>query len=256
MNPAAGPPTSTLPDRRPTWYAGPPTFWGEFWTMLHLPYTLMVLSFVLVGAAISPHISWIVLIGTLVAYFLGLGIGAHFLDQLPGMGSSYVRHWPSWGLWLGGAGGIGVAIALGVAGSLWYVGWPILILVLIQALCAFGYPLAPVFRGLLHRESVFALSWGSLPFLTSFYAQSGTITIVAVLVAAVFAAVAVIEIRLSRLSRRLRSGGVAASRDERGRPDPPWVSIRRVDLALGALAFGTFLLALALLMGRILIASS
>jgi hypothetical protein len=223
--------------------------------MLHLPYTLMVLSFVLVGAAISPHISWTVLTGTLVAYFLGLGIGAHFLDQLPGMGSRYVRHWPSWGLWLGGAGGIGVAIALGILGSLWYLGWPILILVLIQAICAFGYPLAPVFRGLLHRESVFAISWGSLPFLTSFYAQSGTITIDAVLVAAGFAGVAVLEIRLSRLSRRLRSGVPATSRDIRGRPVPPWVSNRGVDLALGVLAFGTFLLALALLTSRILIES-
>lgn len=69
------------------WYAGPDSVLGELWTLLHPPYTLMVLSFVVLGAALAPAISWAFLMGTLIAYFLGLGLGAHLLDQIPGMGS-------------------------------------------------------------------------------------------------------------------------------------------------------------------------
>ncbi len=189
---------------RPTWYAGGDSWLGEVWTMLHPPYTLMVLSFVIIGAVISPSLSWVVLLATLLAYFLGLGVGAHFLDQLPGMGSRYVHHWPTSALWAIGLGSLGAGVGLGVVGAVALQEPYLLVLVAFEGVVAVGYPLAPVFRGALHRDSVFAIAWGSLPVLTSYYAQARSISVAALVAAGTIGAVAVAEIRASRASRLRR----------------------------------------------------
>jgi hypothetical protein len=246
-------PDRSLKSVPPVWYAGSDNALGELWTMLHLPYTSMVLSFVVVGAALAPRISWILLGGTLLAYFLGLGIGSHFLDQLPGMGSRYVRHWPDGALWFGGFLSLGVAVAIGVVGAIWFVGISLLLLVGVQATCAVGYPLARWFGGALHRDSVFAVSWGSLPFLTSYYAQAGTIDLVSILVAITFGAVAVLEIRLSRASRRLR----AQARSDLPSPPiktvNPSPSFQRFDRALQILSLLTVLVGFGLFASRVVL---
>lgn len=228
---------------RPTWYAGPETTWGEFWTMLHLPYTGMVLGFVVVGAALAPRVSWVVLGGMLLAYVLGLGIGAHFLDQVPGMGSRYVTHWPTWSLWTVGLAALASALALGLAGAWRFGGVPLVLLVVVQGLCAFGYPLKTWFGGVLHRDSVFAVSWGSLPFLTSYFAQAHGFTVGTLVTAGVFGGVALLEIRLSRASRQLRS-------QARARPAAK-IRFRKLDLALELLSSGTILAALSVLAYRL-----
>jgi hypothetical protein len=235
---------------RPVWYAGPSTRLGESWTMLHPPYTAMVLSAVIAAGALAPRLSGTVLAATLLAYFLGLGIGAHFLDQIPGMGSRYVEHWSGRELAVVGGAGIAAAAGIGLWGSILFGGLPLLLLVAAQVIAAVGYPLAPLFRGLLHRESVFALTWGALPFLTSFYAQSGEISAGALVVAAAFAAVAVVEIRVSRLSRTLRSEAVRNGSGPRS-PTGARPSYRLPDGALQALSAGTVLVALGLLALRL-----
>lgn len=218
--------------------------------MLHLPYTSMVLSFAVVGAVISPQFSWGVLGATLGAYFAGLGVGAHFLDQLPGMGSRYVRHWSSGALWAVGIAGISVGMVIGLTGSFVLHEPLLLVFVVVQGLCAVGYPLAPLFRNLLHRDSVFALSWGSLPCLTSYYAQSGGVSPESVALAAVFAVVAVAEIRLSRRSRNLRRTDDVGAPDL-ARPIPPAVSLRTADTSLELLSVGTTAVALGWLAARV-----
>jgi hypothetical protein len=219
--------------------------------MLHLPYTLMVLSFVVIGATIAPAISLLLLGGTVLAYFLGLGIGAHFLDQIPGMGSRYVRHWPDWALWTGGFIALGGAVAIGVIGAVWYVGLPLLLFVGFQGVCALGYPLSKWFGGLFHRDSVFAVSWGSLPFLTSYYAQTGAISLESVLIAATFGVVAVLEIRLSRASRQLRAKTRSAAPDHSLAPTPTRLRFLGFDRALQVLSVVTILVAVALFAGRL-----
>ncbi len=104
---------ASRPQTRPVWYAGRDSVLGELWTMVHPPYTVMVLSFVVTGAAMSPRFSTPVLVATLVAYFLGLGIGAHFLDQITGMGSRYVRHWSDRALWAWGNAALASGAAAG-----------------------------------------------------------------------------------------------------------------------------------------------
>jgi hypothetical protein len=220
--------------------------------MLHLPYTTMVLSFVVAGAMLVASPSWLLLAGTVVAYFLGLGVGAHFLDQVPGMGSRYVRHWPEWALWSGGLTAVGLAVAIGVVAALGFGRVPLLGFVAVEALCAVGYPLATWFGGVFHRDGVFVVGWGALPLLTSYYAQAGSLSLLAGLAAVAAGAVALAEIRLSRQSRKLRSeallsGGVPAGPKSSRRTFPAY------DRALKAITVGTPALAVALLAGRVLL---
>jgi hypothetical protein len=236
---------------RPVWYAGRDTRAGELWTMLHLPYTLMVLSFVAVGTALAAHPAITTFVWSEAAYFLGLGIGAHLLDQVSGMGTRYVRHWSDRELWTGGIGALAGAAAIGIVGGLLYFPPGFLALVALQAFFAASYPLAPLFRGWFHRDAVFALAWGALPFLTALYAQGGSLGVETALIAATFAALAWIEISLSRVSRTLRAALGSSPADEPNRPLLEALR-RRVETGLRALAAGTYLLALALLAGRFL----
>ena len=69
---------------RPAFYALPAGGWRDYVTLLHVPYTLWHLSYVVIGAALAP--AWLPnrLVIALVAFFLALGIGAHALDELQG----------------------------------------------------------------------------------------------------------------------------------------------------------------------------
>ncbi len=58
--------------------------WHDYVNLLHIPYTFWHLSFVVLGAAIAPTIHLERLMGTLLAFFLAVGIAAHALDELNG----------------------------------------------------------------------------------------------------------------------------------------------------------------------------
>ena len=69
---------------RASWYALRTGGWRDYVTLLHVPYTLWHLSYVVIGAAIAPvwlpgRLGW-----TLAAFALALGVGAHALDELRG----------------------------------------------------------------------------------------------------------------------------------------------------------------------------
>src|SRR5438067_4626175 len=69
---------------RPSFYALRPGGWRDYVTLLHPPYTLWHLSYVVIGGAIAPRFDAGVLGLALAAFFLALGIGAHALDELNG----------------------------------------------------------------------------------------------------------------------------------------------------------------------------
>jgi hypothetical protein len=222
--------------------------------MLHLPYTAMVLGFVVAGAVVSPRISGPILLATLLAYFLALGIGAHFLDQLPGMGSRYVRHWSPRALALVGFGGVGAGVVIGVVGAWLVLGPTFLLFVFAQTIGALGYPLARLFRGLLHRDSVFAISWGCLPFLTSYYAQSGeVVSAVSLVLLVAFGAIALVEIRASRRSRELRRAALVDDRSSGAVRSVGPPGFLRFDRILKALSLGTVALAIGSLVVRVVV---
>ena len=68
----------------PAFYALDQGGWRDYVTLLHLPYTAWHLSYVAIGAALSPEFAGRRLLAALASFFLALGIGAHALDELNG----------------------------------------------------------------------------------------------------------------------------------------------------------------------------
>src|SRR5436853_2003151 len=67
---------------RAAFYALRPGGWRDYVTLVHPPYTLWNLSYVTIGAALAPEWRPLRLGAGLAAFFLGLGVGAHALDEL------------------------------------------------------------------------------------------------------------------------------------------------------------------------------
>jgi hypothetical protein len=212
--------------RKKTWYfVDPGSKARDLFNMLHLPYTSMVLGFVVAGASAAPSIRLDVLAGALAAYFLGLGVGAHAVDQLEPHGSHYVgslsrRELKA--LALVGLGG-GVAIGLCFAASGDALLLPFIVL---GAFFAVAYPLpSRVAWGIFHNDWSFAISWGSLPLVTAYFAEARTIGATAVVGGGVAGLVALAEIRLSRKSRAAR---------KEGRPESEYTGRERRLMALAS----------------------
>jgi hypothetical protein len=155
-------------EARPAFYALAPGGWRDYVTLLHPPYTLWHLSYVVVGAALAPEWRPGRLGLALVAFFLGLGIGAHALDELHGrpLGTGISRRQ----LIIAAALSIGAAMAAGLA----YGGLRLLPFVLIGGLFVFGYNLE-LGGGVLHSDMGFAVTWGAFPVLVGAYAQHWTL---------------------------------------------------------------------------------
>jgi hypothetical protein len=185
---------------RPAFYALAPGSWRDYVTLLHPPYTLWHLSYVAIGAALAPHWRPGVLGLGLLAFFLGMGVAAHALDELHGR--PLATRIPDRTLValaagsLAGAAGIGVVVALRT--SLW-----LLAFVAIGVFIAVAYNLE-LFGGRLHGDPWFALSWGAFPVLTAFFAAAETVRVEAVLAAASAAFLSHAQRRLSTPVRLLR----------------------------------------------------
>src|SRR5262249_46391708 len=76
--------TRSVPAARPAFYALAPGGWRDYVTLLHLPYTLWHLSYVVIGGCLAANPDGGRLALTVLAFFLGLGIAAHALDELNG----------------------------------------------------------------------------------------------------------------------------------------------------------------------------
>ncbi len=189
-----------------TWYSLEGSKVREFWTILHLPYTLMALSFLAIGFGINGVHDWTALLMTAAAYFLGLGIAAHCFDQLEGMGSRYVKFLEDGDLiTIGSAAFIG-AVAIGVSLIVLRGAVHLLWIIPLQSFFVFAYPLAKWFKGAFHTDFWFAVSFGAIPVLAGSYIDSVSFTspvLIALWAAAAFL-VALIEITLSRYVRQMR----------------------------------------------------
>ena len=145
---------------------------GDWVTLLHPPYTLWHLSYVAIGAAVMPPLVLWRLGGTLLAFFLAVGIGAHALDEL---------HGRPLGTGINGALLVitaVVSITAAMAMGLLYGGWKLLPFVLVGAVLVVGDHLV-LFGGILHSDVGFALSWGAFPVLVGAYAQHWTLSLAA-----------------------------------------------------------------------------
>ena len=171
---------------------------------MHLPYTGMVFSFVIIGAMAAPRAYPDRLVATMVAYFLGLGIGAHSLDQLEPNGSHYVHSLNRRELAVLGMAGMAGAVAVGA-----YYAATITPFLLLFIAAGFFFALAyalPTFvgGGLFHNNPCFAFVWGYLPYLTSNFVNSQSISAIVLLGGLPLAVAAFVEISLSRSARKAR----------------------------------------------------
>jgi hypothetical protein len=69
---------------RPAFYALESGGWRDYWSLLHPPYTLWHLSYVVIGASVAPEVNVRWLLETLGAFLLAMGFAAHALDELNG----------------------------------------------------------------------------------------------------------------------------------------------------------------------------
>ena len=101
---------------RPTFYALRTGGWRDYWTLLHPPYTAWHLSYVVFGAAVAREVDGRRLGATVLAFFLGVGISAHALDEL--RGRPLRTRIPDPVLWSMAAVALAGAVALGIFGAL------------------------------------------------------------------------------------------------------------------------------------------
>jgi len=112
------------------------------------------------------------LAGTLLAFFLAVGIGAHALDELHGrpLGTGI----SSGLLTTAAVVSITAAMVLGLV----YGGWKLLPFVIVGGVLVYAYNLE-LFGGVLHSDVWFAVAWGAFPALVGAYAQHFTLSLAA-----------------------------------------------------------------------------
>jgi hypothetical protein len=237
---------------RPAFYALAPGGWRDFLTLLHPPYTAWHLSYVAIGAALAPRFDGRLLGLLLLAFFLGLGVAAHALDEL------HVRplatRVPQATLAAVAAASLAAAAAIGVAVA---IDRDLRLLAFVGAGCfiAVAYNLE-LFGGRFHGEPWFSLAWGAFPLLTAYVTIAGAIRVEAVVAAAAAALLShaqrVLSTPVRELRRRVTSVQGTIERDDGGtRQLDADALLAPYERALRTLAAAVVLLAVALVVSRV-----
>ncbi|MGQ0526020.1 MAG: hypothetical protein ACT4P8_20435 [Betaproteobacteria bacterium] len=220
-------------DRSGEWFVpsfGPPWF-RSCVGLLFLPYTGMVLSYVVIGSMLAETVHWDRVWALVAIYFLGLGIAAHALDAL---GSSGVKPWglvfsraQLWGL---AAVSIVGAYTIGIYYMVLYAPllWPIAIA---EGFFVFAYNLE-WFKGRFHTDAWFAFSWGSLPVLAGYVLQANSVSFAVLIVAASMGALSLVEIKASRPYKEMKRAEGAATHPQ----------VRQLEAILKCISLGVILL--------------
>jgi hypothetical protein len=224
---------------------------ADFVNLLHPPYTLWHLSYVLIGIALSPVIYPNRSIWTMLAFFLGLGLGAHALDET--MGNPLRTKISKNMLYLIGFASLSAAIGIG----LYYVielSILILPIVGVEAFFAVAYNLE-MFEKRFHTDIVFALSWGSIPFFAGYFVNSLSVSLAVLIMAIAIGLLTYVQRTLSiqaRLFRR-KMQAVKSINLENGETVPMSSQqlISPAEKSLKALTVMIFVLSIALLILKI-----
>jgi tRNA threonylcarbamoyladenosine modification (KEOPS) complex Pcc1 subunit len=234
---------------RPAFYALTPGGWRDYWTLLHPPYTLWHLSYVVMGACIASTVDTRWLVETVAAFFLAMGIAAHALDELNGrpLGTRI----PDAVLWALAVVGLAGAVALGVDGARSVSPW-IWAFICAGVFLVLAYNLE-LFGGRIHSDLWFALAWGAFPVLTASFAQTARIEPEAIALAGACAAISAAQRVLSTPVRRLRRrvarvdgsitlhDGAVEAIDATTLRSAPERALRWMSLAMPLLALGLLL---------------
>jgi ubiquinone/menaquinone biosynthesis methyltransferase len=241
---ARGP--AVVPPIGAAFYALRPGGLRDYWTLLHPPYTLWHLSYVLLGAALAPLPDPRMVAGGLLAFFLAVGVAAHSFDELQGrpLGTRI----PSSVLVALGSFGLIGAVALGIVAAAMLGPW-FLVLVAIGAALVISYGLE---MPIVHSDLGFALAWGGFPVVASAVANgaSAPATIAAAIGASLLS---LTQRRLSTPVRRIRRKATEVSGSVRFRDgtveridaarliSAPESGLRLMWLAIAAISIGTLL---------------
>jgi hypothetical protein len=190
----------SAPSARPAWYALEGGSWRDYVTLLHPPYTLWHLSYVVVGGCLAPTVSWPRLGLTVLAFLLALGIGAHALDELAGR--PLRTRIPRRTLIALAAASILAACAIGVVVAIDFSLW-ILPLVGVGAFLVPAYNLE-LAGGRFHTDLWFGIAWGAFPVVTGYVACAGAVEPETALAAAWATVLSLAQRRLSTPVRHAR----------------------------------------------------
>jgi len=199
------------PLRRPAFYALRPGGWRDLVTLLHPPYTAWHLSYVALGAAAAPTLHAGRLAAALGAFFLGVGVCAHALDELHDrpLGTLLPRR----GLLALALAALAGAVAIGVAGAV-TVSAGLVPFVAAGAFIVLAYNLE-LFGGRFHTAFWFAAAWGAFPALTGYWINALAIRPEGLLVAGACFLLSVAQRRLSTPVRELRRRTVSVTGTQR-----------------------------------------
>lgn len=235
------------PNIKKNWYQMEGSKWAEFWTILHLPYTLMCLSFLSIGFGIVGVSRWDVFGWVMLAYFLGLSIAAHAFDQLPGMGSSYVKYLTPRELKQIGVASLTIALLIIIYWMFVLQKWQLLWLLPVQTFFVWAYPISKFLGGRFHTDFWFAVSFGFIPVMLGYYINTSTMDVVFLPWAILAAIISGIQITLSRYVRALRKEIIST---------PSNIEFRRKyiykpELAIKLLCIMVYMLSATVLLGDI-----
>jgi hypothetical protein len=240
-------------EARPAFYALAPGGWRDYVTLLHLPYTAWHLSYVVIGACLAPHVPGWRLALTVLAFGLGLGVGAHALDELNGR--PLQTRIPTAVLVALAAGSLAAASGIGTAVAVSHDLW-LLAFVAFGAFIACAYNLE-LFGGLFHNAFWLAAGWGAFPVLTAYFAMSDRITgeafLTALFAALLIRAQQVLSTPVRDVRRRTISvTGTIERTDGSTIPIRPQTLTAPLETALRLMAAASVSLAAALLVLRFL----
>ena len=194
--------------KTPAFYAlGASAAWKDYVNLLHIPYTMWHLSYVALGAAVASTIHVDRLLGTLLAFFLAMGIGAHSLDELNGrpLGTRI----PSAVLVALAVASLTGALVMGTVAGLIATLW-LFPFMAFGAFIAVAYNLG-LWHDRFHSDFWFAFAWGAFPALTSYWIQSVTVTATAVLLALACFTLSLAQRTLSTQVRTIRRRTVSVA---------------------------------------------
>ena len=229
-------------DRRREWFVpqfGPLKF-RIFVGLLFLPYTGMVLSFTVIGAMLAPVIFWDRVFAAVVVYFLGLGVAAHALDAIGGVGQKpWAQHFSKKTLGILAVFSLIPAYGIGLYYILTETPY-LAVIALLEGFFLFAYNLE-LFGGRFHTDVWFSFSWGVLPVWAGYLLQTNHLSVSAVVVAVAMGLFSYVEINASRPYKEIKRSG-EVSHD---------VFQMRYEKVLKGISLGVIVLAFGLVLWRL-----
>ncbi len=168
--------------------------------ILFLPYTCIVTSFVAWGS-LSGSFELDRLAAICIVYFLAVGVAAHSLDAVGGKTKPW-GNLPKRKLWIVSLIALGIAFTLGLYYA--FLDSPLLIPIgIAEGFFLFAYNLE-LFGGKFHNNISTIISWGVLPVFAGSAIQTNSISIEALILAAVSALVTYLLIINSKRYKELK----------------------------------------------------